>query len=243
MENHANAGDFVSAPVEVLSGAELRGQVRAGAGGDDAEDLFLHAANGLHQFAGPLLPKHTQAPCCQQSTGMSPQQPPNVTATPGPTGADWPQRPPIINAPDDSKYFKEQPRKETAPPPTNNSSSWQPAAAPLPIANVPPPFAPAQTAQTVKLDRIVFGGDVVLEGELVRGDKTPRPDVKLLFVNANQSNQRDTVTTNHAGRFQVTLASGGWLVYIYNIDGEAMYHSRIEVADDQSIGRIILVNR
>ena len=121
-----------------------------------------------------------------------------------------------------------------------------PPGSPCPRKSPPLAFrnrsAPAQPA-AIKLDRIVLGADAVVEGELVRGDKTPRAQVKILFVNANQPNLRETVTTNHAGRFQATLAAGGWLVYLYNVDGDAIFHSRIEVSDEHSTGRIVLVNR
>jgi hypothetical protein len=182
-----------------------------------------------------------QAPCCQQppqvqagTMGAAPVNPPQVSATPG-----W--TPPVIKDNDGSqdKYF----RKETAPPPTNGGSggtSWQPVSPPPPAPIAPSPGAPP--AHVVKLERIVFGADAIVEGEVVRGDKSPRSDAKILFVNANQSTLRETVTANHSGRFQTTLAAGGWLIYIYNFDGEAVFHSRIEVSDENT-GRIVLVSR
>ena len=138
----------------------------------------------------------------------------------------------------------------TPAPPINDragKTSWE-AAEPPPPAFPPvvapaPATPPAPSAPAVRIDRIVLGGDASVEGQIVRDNNTPRADVKILFVNANDSNMRETAKTNDAGRFQVTLASGGWLVHIYNADGVPVYHSRVEVSDEQNAARIVLVNR
>jgi hypothetical protein len=101
-----------------------------------------------------------------------------------------------------------------------------------PISPPPPP---------IKLDRIVVGPDAGVEGRVVRSDSTPRPNAKVMFVSADHLAPPQTVTANSAGRFQVTLASGGWLVYLDAPDGTQIYHSRIEVTPNQP--RITLVNR
>jgi hypothetical protein len=101
-----------------------------------------------------------------------------------------------------------------------------------PIAPPPPP---------VKLDRIVVGPDAGVEGQIVRSDNSPRANAKVLFVSADRLAPSQTVTANTAGRFHVTLASGGWLVYLDAPDGTQIYHSRIEVTPNQP--RITLVNR
>ena len=105
----------------------------------------------------------------------------------------------------------------------------------IPTGNAPPP-------PPVKLDRIVVGPDASVEGQVVRSDKTPRANARVLFVSAQYGADRQTVTANSAGRFQVSLASGGWLVYLQNPDGTTQYHSRIDLgnaqparADDQPI--------
>jgi len=135
------------------------------------------------------------------------------------------------------------PRKD--PPPMANpkgggGTSWQPVSPDASFNGAAPPVA-APVSSGIKLDRIVLGGDVVVDGDFVRADKTPRGDARILFVNANSPHIRETVTTNSAGRFQITLAGGGWLIYTYSLDGETLYHSRIEVSDEQAMGRIVLV--
>jgi len=187
-----------------------------------------------------------QTTCCQTTVGAPvgvgapPPQPPQISVTPGapaPAGVppviDLQRTPPAPSAPSYS-----------SPQPPLNGMSWQPAA-PAPAQQASP--APVQTTPakqpTVRLDRIVFGSDSTVEGQIVRGDNTPRPNARMLFVNANQSTLRETISANDAGRFMVSLAAGGWLVYIYDADNHAVFHSRIEVNDGQSASRIILVNR
>jgi hypothetical protein len=101
----------------------------------------------------------------------------------------------------------------------------------------PPPPPPA-----VRLDRIVVGPNAWVEGQVVRSDNTPRPNAQLTFVSADRLAPRQVVSANSAGRFQVTLASGGWMVFINGPDGVQTYHSRIEVGEHQS-PRITLVSR
>lgn len=115
--------------------------------------------------------------------------------------------------------------------PNMPGASWKPAPAQQQPAvfptknNMPPP--------PVKLDRIVVGPDATVEGQVVRSDKTPRANARVMFVSAQQGADRQTVTANSAGRFQVSLASGGWLVYVQNPDGTTSYHSRIDIDDRQ----------
>jgi hypothetical protein len=122
--------------------------------------------------------------------------------------------------------------------PINNTpgTSWRPSAAPpaaFPTRNNNPPPPP------VKLDRIVVGPDATVEGQVVRNDNAPRPNARVLFVSAQHGADRQTVTANTAGRFEVTLASGAWLVYLENPDGTTRYHSRIDI-DGRQPARLTL---
>jgi hypothetical protein len=96
---------------------------------------------------------------------------------------------------------------------------------PLPKALVPvQPVAPA-----IKLERIAFAPDGHLDGQVVKLDRTPRAGARVMFVNAGRQAANQTVTANAAGRFQVNLASGAWLVYVAGQDGRPVFQSRIEV--------------
>jgi hypothetical protein len=104
--------------------------------------------------------------------------------------------------------------------PNGQPNGWQ--AAPtqaVPTQNPTPP---------VKLDRIVFGPESYVDGQVVKGDRSPRAGASVLFVSADNG-QRHTATANAAGQFQVSLASGNWLVYVPNSDGTALFHSRVNV--------------
>ena len=56
----------------------------------------------------------------------------------------------------------------------------------------------------------------------------------LLFVSAGGHLPRQTVATDPAGRFRVTVASGGWLVYVQGEDGKPIFQHKIEVLDNQT---------
>jgi hypothetical protein len=184
------------------------------------------------------------APCCTPTAASSgtvlvPQAVPQV-----PAGSE--QRPtpppPTINEQRNGtgsqpydKYYgpPTQPQPQTPTPP---ASYQQPPGAPIrPVSPVPPP-------PPVKLDRIVVGPDARVEGRVVRSDNTPRPNAELTFISADRLAPRQVVTANSAGRFQVTLAAGGWLVFLQGRDGGQMFHSRIEVGDHPE-PRITLVSR
>lgn len=114
-------------------------------------------------------------------------------------------------------------------------SQWQ---APATFKQQSQPTPPA--TPPVKLDRIVYGPESFVEGQIVRTDNTPRPNASVLFVSA-ENGKRETATANNTGRFQVNLASGNWLVYVQGRDGTAQYHSRLNVQQNQT-ARITVVN-
>jgi hypothetical protein len=108
-----------------------------------------------------------------------------------------------------------------------NGSSSKPAAQPT-----PPP---------VKLERIVVGPNTRVEGLLVGQNSAPRGNTRLTFVNPSNQKERYATTTNTAGQFQVSLASGNWWVYVQN-NGVNGYHSQINVNQPQGV-RVTLVSR
>jgi hypothetical protein len=87
----------------------------------------------------------------------------------------------------------------------------------------------------------VIGPDSRIEGQVVRNDSSPRPNSRVVFVNAALGS-RQTVTTNTMGRFDVALPPGSWLVYLYGPDDVARYHSRLEVGSTP-MAPVTLVNR
>jgi hypothetical protein len=106
--------------------------------------------------------------------------------------------------------------------------------APVPAQNSPAP-------PPVKLDRITVGPNSHVDGQVVRADNSPRPNAKVMFINAS-TGQRQTIYANTAGRFQVDLAAGSWHVYLHGADDIPMHNSRIDVNGSQT-RQVSLVSR
>jgi len=179
----------------------------------------LIPVNGAAAAPAPAMPPAVHG------AGTAPSAPPNVIVNPP---AQTPA-PPVI-------------KESTAPSGPNvgnmsyhQQSQWQ---APATFKQQSNPAVPP--APPVKLDRIVYGPESFVEGQIVRTDNTPRPNASVLFVSADNG-KRETVTANNTGRFQVNLASGNWLVYVQGHDGVAQYYSRLSVAQNQT-AKITVVN-
>jgi hypothetical protein len=86
----------------------------------------------------------------------------------------------------------------------------------------------------VRLDRIVVAPQAQLEGQIVQSNQRPFSGAQLTFVNASRQRPHESVTVNESGQFRVTLASGGWLVYVRGNDGKAAFHSKIDLRDSET---------
>lgn len=114
----------------------------------------------------------------------------------------------------------------------------QPQRSANPSQTAPPPVAPP----AVKLDRIVYAPGPNVEGQVLRDNQSPQPGTRLLFVSADRQGERASITADGAGEFRVTLASGGWLVYVETHDGKPVFNSKIDVQENQT-RRVRLVSR
>lgn len=73
---------------------------------------------------------------------------------------------------------------------------------------------------------------VTVHGEVVKPDQiTPRSSVKMVFVNADKPEQREYVTANGYGEFDVKLGAGKWYLYVGGEDGRATYHKAVTLGD------------
>ena len=122
--------------------------------------------------------------------------------------------------------------------PPASGSSLRPAPSRLPVT--PPPPVPVQPPPTVRLEQIVGLPGPTLKGKVVRQDNAPLPNAQLVFVKADRKNEKQVVTADSAGNFDVTLASGGWKVYFQTGHQEPVYHSQIDVRESR---QVILVSR
>src|SRR5262249_35309119 len=110
----------------------------------------------------------------------------------------------------------------------------------LPVT--PPPPAPAQPPAKVKLEQIVAVPGPTLEGQVVRQNHAPLGGAKLTFVSTAPNGPWQSATSDAAGRFRVTLASGGWLVYVHGADDKPVLDRKIELRDKEK-QQVTLVSR
>jgi hypothetical protein len=97
----------------------------------------------------------------------------------------------------------------------------------------PPTFRPERIASTPRAR---------VEGIVVRRDNMPQARARILFVSMDRQGPRETVDADADGQFRATLASGGWLVYVHGTDGKPVFHSKIEVRDNET-RQVTLQNR
>jgi hypothetical protein len=96
---------------------------------------------------------------------------------------------------------------------------------------------------SVRLDRIVAAPSTSLEGQVVNEEKKPLGNVRLLFVAADGMNTRESITADAAGKFQVSLGNGTWLVYTLGPDGKTEFRRKLEVRPDEQQTELHLVSR
>jgi hypothetical protein len=116
--------------------------------------------------------------------------------------------------------------RQSAPPPVAAPKATpQVPVRPENFVMAPPP---------VRLEKIRPIPAANVEGVAVRADGTPDAGARLTFKRADHQGETHTVTADGSGRFKATLASGGWLVYTQQADGQLLHHTRIDVRDDQT---------
>jgi hypothetical protein len=182
-----------------------------------------------------------QTTCCQTTIGAPiAALPPGATAVPVapaavPAGpAAVPANPPTVGE------QRQQPlavppgvSEQREPAPSGSESQRYPAPASqqqTPRAPEGATFRPTPSyPPSVRLDRIVSASGTSVQGQVVSEDRQPLANAQLLFVHADKMNTRESATADAAGKFQVTLESGSWLVYTRNNDGKTEFRKKIEV--------------
>lgn len=199
-----------------------------------------------------------QAPCCPTSMSQpcqnghaaaaapshaAPSYPaPAVTeqrSTPAPAVQEYPQR---NGGSSGSPLYDRYYPPSNAPPaqmPKTEGSSLRQTPPRLPVLT--PPATPVNPP-SVKIDRIVSLPHTSLYGKVVRNDDAPRPNVTLKFVSDAPQGPQQQIKADADGQFRVSLASGAWLVYVQGADDTPVFHSKIDVRDNES-RRVILVSR
>lgn len=105
------------------------------------------------------------------------------------------------------------------------------------------PTAPAPRSPQVRFDRITSTPRHNAEGQVVRSDRQPQAGMRVIFVGADEQGGRQTLTTDGAGRFRTTLASGTWIIYTQDGDGRLVYQQKVRITTDAPTAPITLVSR
>ena len=175
------------------------------------------------------------APCPPQDCAPAPaaplptQPPPTASELRPPAGPGVTENP-SRNGTDNLPYNRYYQPPEPMPPASGSSYRQLPPSRSVPQRQT----APAPLPPSVRLDRIVAIPMGEVEGQVVRRDKLPLAGAQLLFVSAGGRLPRQTVATDPVGRFRITVASGGWLVYVQGEDGKPVFQHKIEVLDNQT---------
>ncbi len=104
----------------------------------------------------------------------------------------------------------------------------------------PQPAQPAQSPPRtppadLRLDKVVSLKPVEgLEGRVIGRDNAAQAGVRVLFINAANSRERQTATTDGTGRFQTPLGAGRWLVYVQGSDGQDDFRQEIQIGSPRS---------
>jgi hypothetical protein len=97
---------------------------------------------------------------------------------------------------------------------------------------------PERTASRPRVPTVTVRGEVVLADQL-----TPRSQAHLVFVNADNIQQRHYVTANAYGEFDTVLPVGRWYLYLGGDDGRAIYHRAITLSGDRETVEYKVVSR
>lgn len=89
-----------------------------------------------------------------------------------------------------------------------------------------PRYRNDKTASATKPAAVTVRGEVVQANQL-----TPRAGARLVFVNADQTDQREYATANGYGEFDLKLPAGTWYLYLGSADGRAVYHKKMTLGD------------
>lgn len=122
----------------------------------------------------------------------------------------------------------------TISPSTDGGATIPPPGVPTsPSMSNPRSFPPPARPIAGKVDARTTGRSAAgaVRGEVVLNDRvTPRPNARLVFVNANNYEQREYITADEFGNFDASLPAGEWFLYVGNGQGKAVQHSEKPIA-------------
>jgi hypothetical protein len=187
-----------------------------------------------------LPPGAATVPSVPPAASTVPSVPPGASTQPSvpPPGASSTEGPPPGQAEGtkyNSNYNNGAPRMPFAP----DTSYRQPRLqAPLPAQST----TPAQNPK-LRFDRITSAPKYNTKGQVVGADRIPQGKAQVLFVSADKTGVRHSITADDWGRFQTTLDSGTWLVYVQDPSGRLVYQQKVNVRGEDVLSPMTLVSR
>lgn len=179
-----------------------------------------------------------QTSCCNVPSCPSPCPPSCPTSCPpscpcpsdrngGSPQVDERREPPMLPRVDERR----EPTPMERQPPLDGMNGTSGYRSTTPVRPVAPPAVPPR----VRLDRIVsLPPSPGVEGQVVRADRRPQPNAKVMFVNAERHETRQSATAGADGQFRVALAAGTWWVYVNDGTGQMVRHSKVEVKQNET---------
>jgi hypothetical protein len=170
-----------------------------------------------------IVPVTSLKPVTVQQPVVSYYYPPQIVGSATPSFA-----PPMpVETPKVEEY-----RNPPSVMPSNSSDTIPPQTIPTSPGSFqrPGPNTALRPDKTTSRNSIVtFRGEVVLRDEI-----TPRGNVKLVFVNADKPEQKEYVTSNAYGEFDVRLGAGKWYLYLGGENGRATYYKQMNLGDRET---------
>ncbi len=117
------------------------------------------------------------------------------------------------------------------PPPRVHEGEATPQSSPLPAG---PSYKPATNSPA--FDRITGNTTgAAIHGQVVANNYvTPLRGAKVLFVNNQSEEVKQSTVADTTGRFALSLPAGDWKIFVSGRDGNLEYHSNINVKDNQN---------
>ena len=134
-----------------------------------------------------------------------------------------------------------QPAVPAPAPPAPPAPGAPPPPVPFPSAgsayrHPPDVLTPPTPPPPIRVDRIASWAvsRAGVQGQVVSRSAASTWRTQVTLVNASQPRLRQYVAADGAGRFDVSLLPGPWLVYTRGADGFDAYQGRIEIRDQET---------
>lgn len=172
-----------------------------------------------------------QSPAPQLPVSPVPNLPPAGVAEPRPSGGAAVSEYPNSRGTSGQPRFDRYPPYESTPPALNGTQQMQ--WAPSGINTQRPVTAPANPPVRLRMDRVTSASGTDVRGQVLKGDASPWAGARVIFVNVEKKDARQSASTNLDGMFSLQLEKGDWLVYVQGTDGRPIYQKTLDVQENE----------